>query len=274
MRTDPQVNAARLRVGYGLTLHRAQGQRYPEIVANLDTGQGQANESYFRWLYTLFTLPEKRIYLSNIPRISPFVQARWDESQSRLDNVRQDDLIKFDPIGEETECSHSEFDFPARELEALYRHVALALSKSGFTVCGIEHHQYQEVYDLAEGEGAHCRLRLHYKKGFRISRIEVVDPSTPVLNERIREALISNITFDDEFQERIHEEVRGRLSPMGIEVRGVEHGSFKEIYFLECAEGRAKVEFHFTNEKFVTAVALSTYSDQRMKDKVREGLGL
>jgi hypothetical protein len=273
MRSDPYLNAARMRFGYGLTLHRAQGQSFPDVLANLDTGQGQTNETYFRWLYTLFTIPEKRLFLANIPKLSPFMQARWDESRSRLDNVNLDELIRYDPNAALLPSDTSEFDFPTQELSVLHRHIAVALSEIDFSIIGIEHHQYQEVYEIKGSDGSHCRLRLHYKKGFKISRIEVIDPSTPDVDDRIRNSLMPNIVFEEEFQERIYQEVRTRLSTNAIEVRGVDHGAFKDLYFLECVVGRAKVEINYNKDGFVTLVSLSTYSDPRMKERVRQGLG-
>ena len=273
MEKDPFLNAAQLRFGYGLTLHRAQGQNFSKIVANLCTGQAQTNESYFRWLYTLFMLPKKKIVLSNIPQISVFSYAKWDESRARLDDVRSTDLIQFDPNIVSLDDSSANFEFPEHELEALYQHTAKSLSNIGITIRAVEHHQYQEVYDLDVQEGTSCCLRLHYKKGFKVSRIEVVNSPTPDMNERIRATLISNITFSNDFQKRVYEYMRDRLAKYAIEVKNIEHGSYKEIYIIESEEGRAKLEINFNKEQFVKVISLSAYSDQRMKDKVRKSLG-
>ena len=158
-------------------------------------------------------------------------------------------------------------------LEALYQHTAKSLSNIGITIRAVEHHHYQEVYDLDVQEGTSCCLRLHYKKGFKISRIEVVNSPTPDMSERIRAALISSITFSNDFQKRVYEYMRDRLAKYAIEVKNIEHGSYKEIYIIESEEGRAKLEINFNKEQFVTVISLSAYSDQRMKDKVRKSLG-
>ena len=276
MEKDPFLNAAQLRFGYGLTLHKAQGQNFSKIVANLYTGQAQTNENYFRWLYTLFTLPKKKIVLSNIPQISVFSYAEWDESRARLDDVRPANLIQFDPNIVSLDDSPANFKFPEHELEALYQHVSKSLSSIGATIHSIEHHQYQEVYDLDIQEGTSCCLRLHYKKGFEVSKIEVVNSPTSDIIERIRAALVSNITFtfSNDFQKRVYEYIRDRLAKYDIEVKNIEHDPYKEVYIVESEEDRAKIEINFNKEQFVTVISLSAYSDQGVKDKIRKSLGL
>ena len=274
MEKDSFLNAAQLRFGYGLTVHRAQGQNFSKIVANLCTGHAQTNESYFRWLYTLFALSKKKIVLSNIPQISVFSYAKWDESRARFDDVRSTDLIQFDPNIVPLDDSSANFEFPERELEALYQYIAKSLSNIGVTIRAVEHHQYQEVYDLDVQERTSCCLRLHYKKGFKISKIEVVNSPSPDMRKRIRAALISNIVFSNDFQRRVYEYIRDRLAKYAIEVKSIERGSYKEIYIIDNEEGRAKLEINFNKKQFVTVISLLAYSDQRMKDKIRKSLGV
>ena len=61
----------------------------------------------------------KKIVLSNIPQISVFSYAKWDESRARLDDVRSTDLIQFDPNIVPLDDSFANFEFPEHELEAV-----------------------------------------------------------------------------------------------------------------------------------------------------------
>lgn len=87
LRNDRYFNAARLRFGYAMTLHRAQGQRFRTVIANLDTGTGQTNEAYFRWLYTLFAVVGDRLVVTNAPRITPLSKAIWQASKGKLEAI-------------------------------------------------------------------------------------------------------------------------------------------------------------------------------------------
>lgn len=71
LRKDPYYNAAKIRFGYALTLNRAQGQHFETVIADLNTGIGQHNDTYFRWLYTLFTVVSNHLIVSSVPHITP-----------------------------------------------------------------------------------------------------------------------------------------------------------------------------------------------------------
>lgn len=272
-RKDPHLNAARVRFGYALTLHRAQGQSFPHVISNLDTGQGQTNETYFRWLYTLFTLPEHRITLSNIPYITPFSEARWDESRAMLNTSKPKDLIPYgaQPNGSVQIPEHLEFS--DKELGAFYIHVESALLPLGITVTSVQHHNYQEVYDLEGTDGISCKIRFHYNKHFKIGSIEVQASSPDEMGDRVIKALTEGVDLKNNFQRQVHEFMNGKLSSSSMSIRNVEHCPYKEVYYLGDGQDSAKVEMNYNNEQFVTSVALMSYSNARLQSQLREILG-
>jgi hypothetical protein len=152
LRSDPYLNAARLRFGYALTLHRAQGQRFSTVIANMDTGQGQTNEAYSRWVYTLFSIVQDRLILSNVPLITPFYKAIWDDSKGRFDFIRPCDLIAFDPDAEAGLTEISDFSIPEQALRNLYLYIVDNLKPQGINVKSYKHHNYQEIYDFERVE--------------------------------------------------------------------------------------------------------------------------
>ncbi len=87
LRNDPYLNAARIRFGYALTLHRAQGQHFSTVIANLDTGQRQTNEAYFRWLYILFAVVVDRLVLTDVPQITPLSKVTWEGSRGKIEAI-------------------------------------------------------------------------------------------------------------------------------------------------------------------------------------------
>lgn len=50
LRRSPYLNAAKLRFGYCITVHKAQGFKWPNVVINCDYSQSKTNENYFRWV--------------------------------------------------------------------------------------------------------------------------------------------------------------------------------------------------------------------------------
>lgn len=271
LRTDPFLNAARLRFGYALTLHRAQGQRFDTVIANLDTGQGQANEAYFRWLYTLFTVPQNRLILSHVPTITPFSKAEWDDSRTRLDSIRPCDLISFDPAAEENGDTLP-FPIEERPLRNLYHYVVAAVGPLDIRVVSLEHHAYQEVYGF-EGKGsASCSLRLFYNKRFMATRIEAVASSPTEFAAQVRQALTSNVRFETEFQKMLYELLVGKLERSNISVSGIEHHAYQEVYYVRSESGDVKLEVYYDGDGFVTRFVPVGYSNRNGVDALRSAL--
>ena len=55
LRSDPYFNALRIKFGYAITCHKAQGGEWKNTFLNCKTSMGYLNSSYFRWLYTGIT---------------------------------------------------------------------------------------------------------------------------------------------------------------------------------------------------------------------------
>ena len=75
-RTDPYVNALRVKYGYAVTCHKAQGGEWPTVFVDYSRGGSQYTEEYFRWAYTATTRAKKRLYALNAPNRSALTVAR------------------------------------------------------------------------------------------------------------------------------------------------------------------------------------------------------
>jgi len=52
---DPYFNALRLKFGYAITCHKAQGSEWNHVFVKCKSHQSQLTADYFRWLYTAIT---------------------------------------------------------------------------------------------------------------------------------------------------------------------------------------------------------------------------
>ena len=270
---DPYLNAARLRFGYALTLHRAQGRKFDTVIASLDTGQGQTNDAYFRWLYTLFTVPRRALYLSNVPIITPLSKASWDESRARLDSVRPTNLVAFDPREDQVANGELKFEFETAELRALYLFIANALNGIASQVDSIEHHNYQEVYGIRSEHGQTSRLRLFFNKRFQVTRIETVESNPAEFSKIVIGSLAGGPRFENELQNELYTQLNARFESCDVSVSAVDHAAFQEVYYLRTASGDVKLQIHYDGDGFVTRLLPVAYTNAAAVDLVRESLG-
>jgi ATP-dependent exoDNAse (exonuclease V) alpha subunit len=65
MLTDPYLNALRLKYGYAITCHKAQGGEWPEVFAVFEKSLFHPNNAswMYRWIYTAITRSSEKLHL-------------------------------------------------------------------------------------------------------------------------------------------------------------------------------------------------------------------
>ena len=79
LRSDKYFNALRIKFGYAVTCHKAQGGEWKNTFLNCKTSMGYFNSSYFRWLYTGITRASENLFTIDEPHFkaeSNFVQKK------------------------------------------------------------------------------------------------------------------------------------------------------------------------------------------------------
>ena len=64
-------NAAHIKFGWAMTVHKAMGSKWDEVFFNVDLGQnrGKSNKAYFKWLYSGIVTARERVNLINLSLI-------------------------------------------------------------------------------------------------------------------------------------------------------------------------------------------------------------
>jgi superfamily I DNA/RNA helicase len=66
MQTDPYLNALRVKYGYAITCHKAQGSEWPHVFVHLEKSMFYLDkENQHRWAYTALSRAEKKIHILN-----------------------------------------------------------------------------------------------------------------------------------------------------------------------------------------------------------------
>ena len=77
LRQDPYFNALRVKYGYAITCHKAQGGEWESPIVNLDVSQGKLSDNFLRWTYTAVTRASKNLYVFNIPKENQFSRLKY-----------------------------------------------------------------------------------------------------------------------------------------------------------------------------------------------------
>ena len=66
---DPYFNAFKIKFGYAITGHKAQGSEWKTVFLQCQTHQKALTKDYFRWLYTAITRTSDTLYVMNPPQV-------------------------------------------------------------------------------------------------------------------------------------------------------------------------------------------------------------
>jgi hypothetical protein len=169
IRSDAYFCALRLRFGYAVTCHKAQGGEWSHVIASCATKQNPRSAKYFRWLYTAMTRTSSKLYLVDPPdiRLKPPPDPVWNTP-----------IVDPQPtISTEAMCR--------QWLEA---EIGALLSGTGVEVEDIAHHPYREAYFFKRDSEA-ARIDITYKGDWTIANVACSRPS--VFAESVRERIVS-----------------------------------------------------------------------------------
>lgn len=181
------LSAAQIRPAHAMTLHRAQGRRWPSVWVNAARSASSTtanNADYFRWLYTATVLADDQCVIRQIPALTPLSNACISRAQDLriapfplkrglfYDTTRQ-------PTEQEAQLS-TPSGFSSMALLPLFLTLHERLSDSEWSITNWSEHSYQVVIGLTHRQStASVRLRVHYDKKFAVSNLGFADGSQP-----------------------------------------------------------------------------------------------
>jgi hypothetical protein len=253
---DPYFNALRVKYGYAITAHKAQGSEWKRVFLHCRSSVPPLSREYFRWLYTALTRSRERLYALYPPRIA------YGATLREISNPRTPAQVRQERTGGKGTPSATGPTIS----EAIRIRVEKLLEESGLKVDRIEHLQYHELYHLSRGPEL-AAIRIYYKAKGTISRILAAGRDDLSAEIAARLAPLEGVNalttrpsatpgaktaepeFAEEFLRKHYEFLRERLAPHGIQIDGVEHHQWLEKYRFRREEEYAVIGFHYNGKR-------------------------
>ena len=263
LRSDPYFNALRLKFGYAVTCHKAQGGEWKNTFLNCKTTLGYFNSSYFRWLYTGITRAKEKLYTIDAPSYRVGSQIQPPISGNLM--LRKDLLVLSDDLLE----MEIPFDLPNDQsfLKSIFLAVNHLVKDSNLDVSSIKHTRYLEHYSFSQGKET-AVLKIHFNDQNKISTIEkptnsnafadrVYEILKPLENKKIilpeEDAFDSTneicFEFDQPFLKEFYENLKTKLQLSNIVISSIEHKQYHEIYEFKKGGFIATYKFHYDGKK-------------------------
>jgi hypothetical protein len=175
LRADPSFNAYRLKFGYAITCHKAQGSEWEHVFVSCHSHMNQLSADYFRWLYTAVTRTSGRLYLLGAPEIKLGARMKAIEWGRPTDatslNLPSGNDATIASNGEPGSCVGGELGIPHENaflLTILTKVKGLIATDLDVRIEEVIHGQYRESYYFAKDE-SRCRIDISYNGKGKLS---------------------------------------------------------------------------------------------------------
>jgi len=244
LKTDPYFNALRLKFGYAITCHKAQGSEWNNVFVKCKSHQSQLTADYFRWFYTAITRTAKILYLLDPPDLQPWSGIEIVSTpglgllgaEGTLEVYPSASVTASSPLTSVPAAQKDEtFGIPksATFLLSILAEVRKLIDGKGIIIENVSHNQYQEAYYFTR-EAESTRIDISYNSKNKI--VGVVNRNLSGLTDEVTSLLlplkgkllfpesgsaIAEASFSKTFLNDFHHKVIGLCTASGITVQNV-----------------------------------------------------
>ena len=287
LRADRYFNALKVKYGYAITCHKAQGGEWDKVFLNLDIPASRLSDSYLRWIYTAVTRARKSLYVFNVTMKNQFSGFTYEHQ------------LNAETMGQMTDETGSILVESLDGYEELVRQFGLGgqlkfrldkllelwavCRERGIVITEHRTETYADIYRFVQNDQS-SGLKFYFNGKGQYTKIERFIPwikSTALTEELIsilakpskirlqtRTTPSSEIGrlafgesdaypdpesyFNEDQQELkiLWQEIAEALENKQIEIEDIQHRQYMENYFFSRGEEKAMIQFWY-NKNFV-----------------------
>lgn len=268
--SDPYFNALRIKFGYAITCHKAQGSEWKRVFIDCKSHVSKLSQEYFRWLYTAITRASQNLFMLDEPHISPFSKLNEIRSAKKAiafntqkNNKEKENLKDF-------KISQSNQTNPNSIEEAIFQKVNEILSKVNTQIKNVENNQFGQIYTVSN-EVVESRFKLSYNSKNMITNITMINGDYSIENslKSLENQFVFFNNFGDnaefDFPEEFLKDYYGMLleicSNQNIQIIDIEHLPYMERYTFKQNDKAAIIDFNFNAKGQFTRTQMQKGSD-------------
>jgi hypothetical protein len=253
----------RLKFGYAITCHKAQGSEWNHVFVKCKSHMSQLTSDYFRWFYTAITRTARHLYLLDPPHHTPWSHTEL-VSNPGIGLVRGIGTAPPAPVSApapatgaaerpspEPHTVQDSFGIPASAtfLRTLLAAVRKCIESTAIVIDSIQHHQYQEAYVFKHGVES-AQVNIGYSAKSRVTSVVaplLTDMSFDLVNLLMQlkglpldpgaTGPVTDQSFSKPFLNEFHQKVTGLCTEAGIVIRNVVEQQYSLRYtFIRSGE--------------------------------------
>lgn len=275
LRKDPYFNALRVKFGYAVTCHKAQGGEWDTAIVNLDVSQSKLSDNFLRWTYTAISRAKSKLYLFNIPETNQFSTLQYSKQLLKTENVEQDSFepLQFElPINFDEQILSFGLNIASNFLTDKFIELLARFYGTDIEIIERKGHQFQEAYIVKRGDDK-AGITFWYNGKMRFTRAnktpgfasdEKLLSEVMALVERpfnfnlvpggkitpdmdIPEIKPAPIEFpeDKKSLEVLYVELERCLDQHNATITGIRHNNYQEQYTISRKNEAAVINFYY-----------------------------
>lgn len=294
LKTDPYFNALRVKYGYAITCHKAQGGEWDSVFINMDVHIGILSDSFLRWAYTAVTRSKKKLFLYNVSQTTQFSNFQFNfqllPSETQANGLALSQAPMFYVPEEEIQVQIEKFGLTNAQPFQRHKFIeiwAKAASK-GYKVLSRTTHNFQDRY-LFEQDGVKAGIIFWYNSKNEYTKQTIAPQITEsndlakVISELMAAPVTINMTsdqtkiettpieFDDKHKELtvLYDYLTTTLSKNLIQISQIKHFQYQEVYHFARNQETAVLRFYYDGKscfKSGEPVLKECNSNQLLKD--------
>ncbi|WP_299002206.1 ATP-dependent RecD-like DNA helicase [uncultured Tenacibaculum sp.] len=280
LRSDKYFNALRIKFGYAITCHKAQGGEWENTFLNCKTSMGYFNSSYFRWLYTGITRAKENLFTLDEPHFS----IASNVQPPKIENI----IPREDIIALNTEIAEIELPFDFSNQTKFVKHIYLTISEclkdENINISDIRHTNYLEHYTFSQGNEV-AAFKINYNSHNKITIIQKPINSTE-FSENIytKLAKIQNkiiivaepeaeeikFEFEQEFLREHYELRKKQVAEKNISIVKIDHHNYQEVYTFQRDGFNAVYRFYYNGQCRFTRIDIDRNHTTGLVEEINE----
>ena len=270
LKADPYYNALRVKYGYAITCHKAQGGEWDKVFVDYSGRLGLFNDA-LRWSYTATTRAVKTLYAINPPHFTNFSKLKFSGVVSV--NRIPKDALSLNYVN--TSPFHKPEDHKGKSLK--FWEIKEKLEDDIFEIQNVVSSGYLERYTLKDIQNQKYIIQASHKdSGHFIDTFKVLNGSGTPLERKLEELFNDNrggefhINYNPNLNhlQILHSIMRESCAELDITITNIEEQMDKYfvIYYLRTDSIFSYIQFYFKgNGNYSTAMPKTFQSDNDTK---------
>ncbi len=277
LKNDPFYNALKVKYGYAITCHKAQGGEWDKVFVDYSGRIGLFDDA-LRWCYTATTRGVNVLYALNPPTITTFSKLKFSQLSSI--GILPKLALNFEAV--EVSPFHNDSHQKCKSL--FYWNVLEKLENTKFKIINVESMgDYLERYTVKGINGNQIKIQASHKgSGHFIEKFKVLNGLNSedeqhlegIFNSVSYGNLVLNYSPTNEFLEQLYSVMQAECNALDITISNVaeEIDKYYVTYYLITDSICAFVQFYFNkNFAFTRAIpkCYGTENDEKLNQLIK-----